>query len=113
MIAGKEVYTLNQFADLLSVSKETLRRWDNSGKLKAKRNKINGYRYYTDDHVFACQQLEMFIPLKKEAVNFVKPDNIYKSIELFAGAGGLALGFEKAGIEHILLNEIDNGHVKH
>ena len=31
----------------------------------------------------------------------------YTSIELFAGAGGLALGLEKAGISHLLLNEID------
>jgi len=31
----------------------------------------------------------------------------YKSIELFAGAGGLALGFEQAGIEHLLLNDFD------
>lgn len=31
----------------------------------------------------------------------------YKSIELFSGAGGLALGLEKAGFENILLNEID------
>ena len=31
----------------------------------------------------------------------------YTSIELFAGAGGLALGLEKAGIKHLLLNEID------
>ena len=31
----------------------------------------------------------------------------YTSIELFAGAGGLALGLEKAGICHVLLNEID------
>ncbi len=31
----------------------------------------------------------------------------YNSIELFAGAGGLALGLEKAGINHLLLNEID------
>jgi DNA (cytosine-5)-methyltransferase 1 len=58
MIIEKDVYTLNQFADLLSISKETLRRWDNSGKLKAKRNKINGYRYYTDEHLNVCQQLE-------------------------------------------------------
>ena len=31
----------------------------------------------------------------------------YTSIELFAGAGGLALGLEKAGFSHLLLNEID------
>jgi DNA (cytosine-5)-methyltransferase 1 len=29
------------------------------------------------------------------------------NIELFAGAGGMALGLEKAGFEHVLLNEFD------
>jgi DNA (cytosine-5)-methyltransferase 1 len=31
----------------------------------------------------------------------------YTNIELFAGAGGMALGIEKAGFSHLLLNEID------
>ena len=37
MKSDSDIYSLEQFADLLSVSKDTLRRWDNSGKLKANR----------------------------------------------------------------------------
>lgn len=35
-------------------------------------------------------------------------DNKYKTIELFAGAGGMALGFEKAGFTPMLLVEKNN-----
>ena len=31
----------------------------------------------------------------------------YRQVELFAGAGGLAIGMEKAGFDSVLLNEID------
>lgn len=37
----------------------------------------------------------------------IKPLSDYKSIELFAGAGGLAIGLEKAGFHSVLLNEWD------
>jgi DNA (cytosine-5)-methyltransferase 1 len=37
----------------------------------------------------------------------VTPLRTYNSIELFAGGGGLALGMEKAGFHHVLLNEFD------
>ena len=37
-----------------------------------------------------------------------RPLRQYTSVELFAGAGGLALGLEMAGFKHVLLNEIDH-----
>ena len=37
----------------------------------------------------------------------IKPLKKYNLIELFAGAGGLALGLEKAGLNSILLNDFD------
>ncbi len=36
-----------------------------------------------------------------------RPVRPFRSIELFAGAGGMALGMEHAGIEHLLLNDFD------
>ena len=36
----------------------------------------------------------------------VTPLRDYMSIELFAGAGGMAIGMEKAGFKHVMLNEI-------
>ncbi|MEM7180573.1 MAG: DNA (cytosine-5-)-methyltransferase [Spirochaetota bacterium] len=68
---------------------------------------MNGYRYYTNEHLSTCKQLELFFPEVEKKDNFVKPLKTYTSIELFAGAGGLALGLEQAGIEHVFLNEID------
>lgn len=97
------IFTLDETADLLKVNKETLRRWDRSGKLKAKRNPINGHRYYTSS------QLSIFDGIISSEVesNFVESKTTYRSVELFAGCGGMALGFEMAGIENVALNEID------
>lgn len=55
-----------------------------------------------------CEQLELYFPEAKEADNAVIPKNNYTSIELFAGAGGLALGLEEAGLHHVMLNEFDH-----
>lgn len=55
-----------------------------------------------------CEQLELYFPEAKEAYNAVIPKNNYTSIELFAGAGGLALGLEEAGLHHVMLNEFDH-----
>lgn len=41
-----EYLTVAEAAVLLGVSKDTLRRWDKAGKLKARRHPVTGYRLY-------------------------------------------------------------------
>ncbi len=41
-----EYLTVGQAAIHLGVSKDTLRRWDNDGKLTARRHPVTGYRLY-------------------------------------------------------------------
>jgi excisionase family DNA binding protein len=41
--------TVGEAAEHLGVSRDSLRRWDRSGKLKARRHPITGYRLYLRD----------------------------------------------------------------
>ncbi len=42
----KKLITIKLAAEILGLSKEVLRDWDKSGKLKANRNHNNNYRLY-------------------------------------------------------------------
>lgn len=103
----KNIYSVSEAAKELGVCPETIRRWDNEGKLKAVRNPMNNYRVYTHKDI-ECASLFKFMNEKHTQVHeHIFPKRTYTSIELFAGAGGLALGMERAGIKHVLLNEVD------
>jgi DNA (cytosine-5)-methyltransferase 1 len=102
-----EYLTLSEAADLIGKSKETLRRWDREGKLSAVREPLSNYRVYKREQVemlfaeFVNNGNQDFV------TNEVEPHNNYSVLELFAGAGGLAVGLEKSGLKCVALNEID------
>ena len=102
-----EYYTIAQVADILSTSKETLRRWDKKGTLVPQRHPDNNYRAYHRSQLEHFEQAQQLFNSNWDEELKVKPKRQYKLLELFAGAGGLAIGMEKAGFESILLNEID------
>ena len=103
----KEYYTISEVADLLGKSKETLRRWDNNGKLTAVREPISNYRVYKKDQLRIFDELG-FLFNPADNGNCVEPDRDYSVLELFAGAGGLAIGLEQAGLKCVALNEVDH-----
>lgn len=99
--------TLAETAEIIGKSKETLRRWDKEGILNAVREPVSNYRVYRKSDVqnlLGCLFDEI---IEDDVSNYVEPENEYSVLELFAGAGGLAIGLEKSGLRCVALNEID------
>lgn len=79
---------------------------DQNGKLKSTRLP-NNYRVYSPESLKKYTQGLSIFDLEVLDEHHYTPIKPYSVLELFAGAGGLALGLEKAGLSCALLNEID------
>ena len=44
-------YSINEFSKILGVSAQTLRNWDNNGKLHPHHTTASGYGYYSDEQL--------------------------------------------------------------
>lgn len=103
---NRETFSLEQVADILSVSKRTLLSWEKNKKL-VPTGVENGKRFYTKQQLESFRSFSMMFNSKWDEELLTVPNREYSAIELFAGAGGLALGLEYAGFKSVLLNEID------
>ena len=103
----KDYYSISEVSEILEKNTETLRRWDNTGKLSAIREPMSNYRIYRKEQLELFPKFNEYISGNNFKGNQIKPNKDYSILELFAGAGGLALGMEQAGLKCVALNEID------
>ena len=98
---------ISDAASQLSVSVDTIRRWEKMGLIRASRDEKN-HRVFSLEELARVQRK---ITGNHDENNYqvLKCDAKYPvtCIDLFAGAGGTALGFHNAGIKHVLLAEWD------
>lgn len=102
---------VSEAAEKIGVSVDTIRRWDKKGLIKAVRSE-NNHRLFKIEEI---QRIHDKVSGKSSSNNFnvlkaSKPGK-FTAIDLFAGAGGTALGLENAGLQHLLLNEFDKNAV--
>lgn len=109
---NSEQYTIAQVANILGISKETLRRWDKNGTLVPERQTENNYRLYSKSQLEMFEQAKQLFDSDWDKECQIQPNRPYQLLELFAGAGGLAIGMEKAGFHSVMLNEIDKSACK-
>ncbi|MDE5757875.1 MAG: DNA (cytosine-5-)-methyltransferase [Allobaculum sp.] len=96
----------NNLAALTSTSNATTRNWAEREVYPISFDK-NGVRGFQMEDLHDIPEVQAMVNNSWDEEFEVTPLRNYTSIELFAGGGGLALGMEKAGFKHVLLNEFD------
>jgi len=94
-------------ADITSVSKSTLEKWERAGKLTLLYDAVSGKKEYALSELMQFEAVSNMFAAAQQDENSFQPIRKFNSIELFAGAGGLAIGLERAGFNAVALNEFN------
>ena len=98
--------SVNNLADLTGTSLATVQKWGKSGVYPCHTDEQGKEGFYMEELV-GIDPVKMMLESRWNEELHVSPSRDYTSAELFAGAGGLALGMHMAGFRHVLLNEMD------
>ncbi|MGB5636535.1 MAG: DNA cytosine methyltransferase [Waterburya sp.] len=109
-LAAEEKVTVLEAAQILDVSPDTIRRWEKKKLIRAKRSEKN-YRLFDLGELRRIQNKYLGLGNNVEFEVLKSKKTKFNVIELFSGCGGMALGFENAGLKTKLLVEIDKNSV--
>lgn len=98
--------SVNNLADILGTSLATAQKWGESGIYPYHINEFGKKGFFMED-LLNVPSVRQMLETRWDEEAQVTPLRDFTSVELFAGAGGLALGMHLAGFRHVLLNEMD------
>lgn len=98
--------SVNNLADIMGVSVATSQRWYDT-QTRPQRTDEKGRQGFFMEDLTDIPAVKSMLETRWDEEEQTSPARDFTSVELFAGAGGLALGMHMAGFRHILLNEMD------
>lgn len=108
-VTQRDLVPVHLAAELLKVSPDTIRRWHKKGLIKATVGP-HGERLFSKDEISRVNRKSSASDKPWKVLEASKSK--LTSIELFCGAGGLALGMHNAGINSKLLVDFDKDSIK-
>lgn len=97
--------SISDTAEALEVSIDTIRRWEKKGLIKSHRNPANQRQFNLEEVARLQRKTSGAEPAPMPDLSSAPTS--FTSLDLFAGAGGTALGLSNAGFQHVLVNEMD------
>lgn len=103
---AKSFLSATNLADLIGTSLATVHKWGETGVYPYHQNENGKMGFYMEE-LTDIESIRKMKETRWEDELHATPLRDFTSVELFAGAGGLALGMQMAGFRHVLLNEMD------
>ena len=103
---SKTIISDTNLADILSVSVRTVEGWISKEKYPSHKDG-KGRSFFNMKDLDTIPEIRQMLETHWDEEAQAVPLRDFTSVELFAGAGGLALGMHLAGFRHVLLNEMD------
>lgn len=100
-------YSINAFSKILGVSAQTLRNWDNNGKLHPHHTSGNGYRYYSNEQL--NQVMNIKPNLKRIVIGYCRVSSNKQKDDLQRQIDNMTLYLTAQGKPFEIISDIGSG----
>lgn len=100
-------YSINQFSKILGVSAQTLRNWDNNGKLHPHHTSTNGYRYYSHEQL--NQVMNITPNLNRQVIGYCRVSSNKQKDDLERQVENMRLYLTAQGKPFEIITDIGSG----
>lgn len=100
-------YSINEFSNILGVSAQTLRNWDNNGKLKPHHTSSNGYRYYSHEQL--NKVLNVSINLDRKVIGYCRVSSHKQKVDLVRQIENMKMYLIAQGKPFEIIQDIGSG----